>query len=157
MDGEQGPDVARPYTRTLASPQGVDIYPPAPLPEFAFNITSRNIKAKSRKLKTSVSIGPTQDLRGMWGEERFATDVVERLAALTWSVHRDVVHILGDLPDDLIPDDVKDMAMGNILRLIPEKYWGSTWARENGVMAWEKSALGKISDVITKRGLRVGS
>jgi hypothetical protein len=155
--GSEGTDLAGDDTSPLAFPpfyQELNTQ----LPDLAFNLTSRNVQAKSRKLKSMVSIGPTQDLRTAWGQNfRREPDVIDRLAALTWSAHRDVIEILAKLPEDLIDPDVKDMAMGNILRLIPEKYWGSSWSRDYQVFGWEESAMGMIADVIKKRGLDVAS
>jgi hypothetical protein len=152
--GEQGSDVAGDHPPTLAFPpyyQELNTQ----LPDIDFLLTARNIQAKSRKLKTKVSVSSSQDLRADWGLNfPREPDVIERLAALTWSAHRDVIEILSKLPEDLIPPDVKDIAMGNILKLIPEKYWGSSWSRAYQAFGWEESAMGMISKVVADRGLR---
>lgn len=75
---------------------------------------------------------------------------VDRLAALAYAPYRDTATFIADLPDDLIPAGVKDIALGKLLELIPKQHWPSAWG--STPLEWEDSVIGKICEVIKRRG-----
>lgn len=125
-------------------------FDPTVLPEINLNITVQTIQAKSRKLKSTVTMGAAQDLRSGWGSEWVPEPIsaIDRLGALAYSAHRDAAQQVARLPDDLIPADVKDMALNAILGLIPQKHWPSA---QSTALEWEKSVIGIICAVTEAR------
>lgn len=124
----------------------------AVIPDFNIKLTSVEISAKPRKIGSFTS-GPARDLRSlMGGDHDLAPSVIDRMAELLYSDYRDVAEVVAKLPEDLIPQDVKDIALGNILKLIPQKHWPCSWDARHDF--WEKSVLGVISRVIESRALK---
>ena len=147
MVGDEGSDVAGDDAPALAFPPE---YFPA-IPDIKLNITSETITAKPRKLGTWAGPENAQDLRALWKPRE--ADVVDRMAALVYSDYRKAAEIIAKLPDDLIPPDVIDMALGNILKQIPQKYWPHAYRMTESVVTFEQSVIGRISKVIKDRGL----
>lgn len=122
------------------------------IPDFGITLTSVKVRSAPRKLQTKVNYASAQDLRADWGSLQPEPSAIDRLAELLYSEYRDIAEIIAKLPEDLIHQDVKDIALGNILRLIPQRHWPSTWNAQPGF--WEDSVIGMLSKVIEARALR---
>jgi len=123
---------------------------PLKLPEIDLNISVQAFQSKPRKIKMKWSTQAADDLRDMcFGRDCPEPSAIDRLGAVTYSAHRDTARHIAGLPDDLIPADVKDMALGVILDLIPQEFWPS--ARTSSALDWDESVIGIISKVIQDR------
>lgn len=121
------------------------------LPDFGIKLTTVRVRKTARKLKTLWSTQAADDLRDlMQPETAFAKpSAIDRLAAIPFNPYRQAAEHIAQLPEDLIPADVKDIALGNMLDLIPEKHWPSDLG--SSTMDWDSSVLGKIVEVIENR------
>ena len=55
---------------------------------------------------------------------------------------------ISQLPDDLVSAEIKDIALGKILDLIPKKHWPSAI---NSQIEWDESVVGRILALIKRR------